>query len=136
MSFSIGILVKVFNSDNTRAFSVSSLAYTGDIVIRGQAPAVFPEEYLTKNPFDSSAVVKGHYFIKPGGETALVFELKNKINVKMTNKKYPPLIDFNVKWFLQIYKQGVLEIFGKSGTFSVSASEVISKTQWDIRREV
>lgn len=131
--YRVGLLLKVLNKNNTRSFVVKAMGYQGLISLEVRSTTSFHHITTGQDMFGSAAVVKKQYFIKPGIETCLDFELNKEVNMALADKKLPPILRFDFKWFLDLDKDGLLEITSSnSGTFTTETSTIISRKDWDI----
>jgi len=133
--YSVGILTRILNRNNERAYVVNTLAFTGSISFGVTSPVHLRADYLNKCPFDNYAIVQKQYYIRPGKETYIDFELNDKIWMKIHHKEYPPYLDFDVKWFLDIDKEGILEIRPEGDSLKVLRFAMIKRDGWNALRE-
>ncbi|MDP2923212.1 MAG: hypothetical protein Q8O30_05765 [Candidatus Omnitrophota bacterium] len=131
--YRVGLLLRVLNKNNTRSFVVNAMGYQGPISLEVRSTVSFHHITTGQNMFGSAAVAKKQYFIKPGVETYVDFELNKEVNMTIADKKLPPTLRFDFKWFLDLDKDGFLEITSsQGGPFTVETSTIISRQDWDI----
>lgn len=133
-AYKVGVLFRIFNKDNTRAHVVSSLGYTGSITINPQAPVVLsPEDFIQGKPFDDYGTVSCQYAIRPGVETVIGFELQKTLHLRMQDKKYPPILGFDVEWNIVLQGEGTLTLLSSQGGGLLRlAKSVITRKEWEV----
>jgi hypothetical protein len=130
--YRVGLLLRVLNKNNTRAYVVNAMGYKGDVELELRSTVSFRHITTGQNMFGNSAVVKKQYFIKPGTETCVDFELDKETNMIIADKNLPPTLRFNFKWFLDFDIDGFLEIrSSQGGPYIVETSTIISRKDWD-----
>jgi len=128
--YSVGLLFRIFNKNNNRAYVINSMSYLGIISIEGNAPAIFDPGMMSRNPFNECEKISQKYSLQAGQESLIDFKLNTKIKVKMLYKEHPPILKFNVRWIFETDKDGLIEVvFHNDGKYEVP--KVISMEKWE-----
>ena len=119
--YRLGLVAQILNKNATQAYVVRGVSYEGGFQIAGGDASYAIRNFVWN---DASAKIQGKYFLSPGGETFIKFQIPHTVEMHIIGGT--PGIQFNGSWTIQIEDMAFRLV-----PETVKIERVISIKEWE-----